>query len=55
MDTINRWNDDQNLKWILEGTSENPFQKPRTSKAVKPIEILNSKKLEGTIFIGSFC
>ncbi|MCO4822081.1 MAG: hypothetical protein KC469_08440 [Flavobacteriaceae bacterium] len=43
------WNDDQNLKWILEGTSENPFQKPMTNKALKPIEILNSKKLEGTI------
>ena len=43
------WNDEQNLKWIMEGTSENPFQKPRTSKALKTSEILNSKELEGTI------
>ena len=43
------WNDEQNLKWIMEGTSENPFQKPRTSKALKTSEILKSKELEGTI------
>jgi len=43
------WNDEQNLKWIMEGTSENPFQKQRTSKAIKTSEILKSKELEGTI------
>ena len=43
------WNDERNLKWILEGTGKNPFQKPKTSKALKTSEILKSKKLEGVI------
>jgi len=43
------WNDEQNLKWILEGTSLNPFQVPKTSKALKASDILNKKELEGII------
>ena len=43
------WNDEQNLKWILEGTSVNPFQTPKSSKALKTSEILNKKELEGII------
>ena len=43
------WNDEQNLKWILEGTSVNPFQIPKSSKALKTSEILNKKQLEGII------
>ena len=41
------WNDEQNLKWILEGTNVNPFQKPKSSKALKTNEILMKKELEG--------
>jgi hypothetical protein len=41
------WNDEQNIKWILEGTFVNPFQKPKSSKALKTNEILNKKELEG--------
>jgi len=43
------WADEQNIKWVLEGTFVNPFQKPTTSKALKTSEILKSKELEGTI------
>jgi len=43
------WNDEQNLKWILEGTSVNPFQEPKSSKALKTSEILKKKELEGII------
>tara|TARA_R110002049_G_C8982883_1_gene548437 strand:+ start:72 stop:857 length:786 start_codon:yes stop_codon:yes gene_type:complete len=45
------WNDEQNLKWILEGTNVNPFHKPRSSKALKSSEILNKKELEGVISV----
>jgi hypothetical protein len=41
------WNDEQNLKWLKEGTDANPFQKPKKSKALKANAILNSKELEG--------
>jgi hypothetical protein len=41
------WNDEQNIKWILEGTFVNPFQKPKSSKGLKASEILNNKQLEG--------
>jgi len=41
------WNDEQNLKWLKESTHINPFQKPKSSKALKVNEILNSKELEG--------
>ena len=43
------WNDEQNLRWILEGTYVNPFQKPKSSKALKTSEILKKKELEGII------
>ena len=45
------WNDEENLKWILEGTNVNPFQKPKSSKALKTSEILNKKELEGIISV----
>lgn len=41
------WNDEQNLKWLKESTHVNPFQKPKSSKALKVNEMLNSKELEG--------
>ena len=41
------WNDEQNIKWVMEGTFVNPFQKPKSSKAKKTIEILENKELEG--------
>jgi len=41
------WNDAQNLKWLKESNNINPFQKPKSSKALKAIEILKSKELEG--------
>ena len=41
------WNDEQNLKWLKEGADTNPFQNPKSSKALKSNEILNSKELEG--------
>mgnify|MGYP001554664009 FL=1 len=28
------WEDEQNIKWILDGTYTNPFQVPKTSKAL---------------------
>ena len=41
------WNDEQNIKWVLEGTFINPFQKPNSNKALKASEILERKELEG--------
>jgi hypothetical protein len=43
------WNDENNLKWILEGDYVNPFKEPKSSKSLKPTKILNYKKLEGGI------
>jgi len=43
------WEDEQNIKWILDGTYDNPFQKPKTSRALITSEILNNKELEGII------
>ena len=45
------WNDEQNLKWILEGTNTNPFQEPKSSKALKTSEILKNRELEGIISV----
>jgi hypothetical protein len=45
------WNDEQNIKWILEGAFVNPFQKPKSSKALKASEILKKKELEGIISV----
>ncbi|MFY0629652.1 MAG: hypothetical protein JXR05_04670 [Flavobacteriaceae bacterium] len=45
------WKDEQNIKWILDGTFINPFQEPKTSKALKASEILKKKELEGIISI----
>jgi hypothetical protein len=45
------WEDEQNIKWILDGTYDNPFQKPKTSRALITSEILNNKELEGIISI----
>ena len=45
------WNDEQNIKWVLEGTFVNPFQKPKSSKALKVSEILKKKELEGIISV----
>ncbi|MDT0558332.1 DUF6090 family protein [Ichthyenterobacterium sp. W332] len=41
------WNDEQNIKWVMEGTFINPFQKPKLSNAFNTIEILENKELEG--------
>jgi len=41
------WNDEQNIKWVLEGTFINPFEKPNSNKALKASEILERKELEG--------
>jgi len=41
------WNDEQNIKWVLEGTFINPFQKPNSNKALKASEVLETKELEG--------
>ena len=47
-ETFSRWwNDDQNLQWILEGNSKNPFQIPSSNSTLKPNEILKKKELEG--------
>jgi Family of unknown function (DUF6090) len=47
-ETFSRWwNDDQNLQWILEGNSKNPFQIPKSNSTLKPNEILKKKELEG--------
>ena len=43
------WNDENNLKWILEGNYVNPFKKPNSSKSLNSAIILNNKKLEGEI------
>ena len=43
------WDDEQNINWLLEGTFVNPFQKPKSSKAIKAHEILELKELEGVI------
>ena len=45
------WEDEQNIKWILDGTFINPFQKPKSSKTLKTSEILNAKELEGIISV----
>ena len=45
------WEDEHNIKWILDGTFVNPFQEPKTSKALKTSEILNIKELEGIISV----
>ncbi|MFC4720938.1 DUF6090 family protein [Geojedonia litorea] len=45
------WNDEQNLKWILEGTNVNPFQQPKSSKSLQTREILKQKELEGIISV----
>jgi type II secretory pathway pseudopilin PulG len=41
------WNDEHNLKWLKESTNVNPFQKPKSNKALKVDKILRSKELEG--------
>ena len=41
------WNDEQNIKWVLEGTFVNPFQKPNSNKTIKASEVLETKELEG--------
>jgi hypothetical protein len=43
------WNDEQNIKWVLEGTFSNPFQKPNSYKTLKASEILETKDLEGIV------
>ena len=43
------WNDENNLKWILEGNYVNPFKKPNSSKSLNSAKILSNKKLEGEI------
>jgi len=41
------WNDEQNLKWLKDVTDVNPFQKPKSYNALKAIDILSKKELEG--------
>lgn len=41
------WNDEQNLKWILEEKSDSPFQKPIIKSTLKTREILEDKRVEG--------
>ena len=43
------WNDENNLKWILEGNYANPFKKPNSSKSLTSEKILNNQNLEGEI------
>ena len=45
------WNDEQNIKWVLEGTFVNPFQKPNSNKTLKASEVLETKELEGIVSI----
>lgn len=43
------WNDEQNIKWVMDGSFTNPFKKPKTDNAIIAGEILKTKKLEGIV------
>ena len=41
------WNDEQNLKWILEGKGDNPFGVQKPNNTLEISEIFKNKQLEG--------
>ena len=43
------WNDEQNIKWVMDGSFINPFKKPKAYNASIGGEILKTKKLEGIV------
>ncbi len=43
------WNDEQNIKWVMDGSFINPFKKPKAYNVSLGVEILQIKKLEGIV------
>lgn len=45
------WSDENNLKWILEGSASNPFGKRNVDNAVRISDVLTDKELEGIVSV----
>lgn len=48
---INWWSDENNLKWILEGSASNPFENRNLDKTVDVSDELINKELEGIVSV----
>ncbi|MBK7869320.1 MAG: hypothetical protein IPJ74_00890 [Saprospiraceae bacterium] len=52
MDVFTKWwSDENNLKWILEGSASNPFEKRKLDKTVEVSDVLINKELEGIVSV----